>query len=265
MPGDTNGVWDVFVKDRQTGRTERVSVDSNGVQGNDYSSRPSFSADGRYVAFVSNATNLVPNYSGNPALFIHDRQTGLTQGLLVDPKTQSAITPDINYAYAPSMSADLRFVPFETIASLVKTDLNGSALQPVYFNRSASVGLDVYVQERATSTSALTVSPQSLAFGNQATNTTSAARPVTVTNTGSHGSADHRYCPGRDKSWAVRLHPQLRHFARRKRELYGESHVQANEQGGQGRDPKREWRGRRLAFGRSHGHGHLTGQGRVFA
>jgi len=183
VPGDTNGVWDVFVKDRQTGRIERVSVDSNGVQGNDYSSRPSFSADGRYVAFISSATNLVPNYSGNPALFIHDRQSGLTQGLLTDPKTQNAITPYITYEYSPSMSADQRLVPFETDDSLVKTDLNGSALQLVYFNKSAGLGLDVYLQERATTISALTVSPKSLAFGNQVTNTTSAPQPVTVTNT----------------------------------------------------------------------------------
>ena len=47
---------DVFVRDRQTGTTERVSVDSGGAQGNGDSYYPSISADGRYVAFESRAT-----------------------------------------------------------------------------------------------------------------------------------------------------------------------------------------------------------------
>jgi Tol biopolymer transport system component len=66
VPGDTNDVPDVFVHDRQTGATERVSVDSAGNQGDresGYSSsiaKPLLSADGRFVAFASLATNLVP-------------------------------------------------------------------------------------------------------------------------------------------------------------------------------------------------------------
>src|SRR5689334_3378885 len=58
VPGDTNGLADVFLRDRQLGVTTRVSVDSTGAQvggGGD----PSISADGRFVAFDSGATNLV--------------------------------------------------------------------------------------------------------------------------------------------------------------------------------------------------------------
>ena len=51
---------DVFVRDRQTGTTRRVSVSSGGAQGNDDSVSPAISADGRFVAFESDATNLVP-------------------------------------------------------------------------------------------------------------------------------------------------------------------------------------------------------------
>src|SRR5207249_4673670 len=61
--GDTNGFADIFVHDRLSGATERVSVDSSGAQGNGssgYFYRPSISADGRYVAFPSLASNLVP-------------------------------------------------------------------------------------------------------------------------------------------------------------------------------------------------------------
>ena len=67
VPGDTNGSWDVFVRDRQTGITERVSVDSAGNQGDGGSGsvgtsadRLAISADGRFVAFASDATNLAP-------------------------------------------------------------------------------------------------------------------------------------------------------------------------------------------------------------
>jgi Tol biopolymer transport system component len=60
VPGDTNGVTDVFVHDRKTGVTTRVSVDSAGGEGNGDSAGPSISASGRFVAFTSAASNLVP-------------------------------------------------------------------------------------------------------------------------------------------------------------------------------------------------------------
>ncbi|MDD5203973.1 MAG: hypothetical protein PHS17_01055 [Desulfobacterales bacterium] len=59
VPVDTNGDYDAFVHDRQTGATTRVSVGSDGSEGNSYSLYPSISADGSYVAFDSNASNLV--------------------------------------------------------------------------------------------------------------------------------------------------------------------------------------------------------------
>src|SRR3989442_10111366 len=59
VAGDTNGVLYVFVHDRQTGTTERVSVDSAGSEGNGASTGVALSADGRFVAFTSVATNLV--------------------------------------------------------------------------------------------------------------------------------------------------------------------------------------------------------------
>jgi Tol biopolymer transport system component len=77
---DTNGIRDIFVHDRQTGETKRVSVDSNGNQGNDYSSYPTLSADGRYVAFISQANNLVSNDINELSdIFIHDIQTNKTE------------------------------------------------------------------------------------------------------------------------------------------------------------------------------------------
>src|SRR2546430_15288427 len=68
--------------------TERVSVDSSGAEANGASNnidRPVVSADGRFVAFNSNATNLVPGDTNNHGdAFVHDRQTGLTERVSVD-------------------------------------------------------------------------------------------------------------------------------------------------------------------------------------
>lgn len=77
VSGDTNGVADIFVRDRLTGTTERVSVAADGTQANQESRRPALSADGRYVAFYSLATNLLPGGTNGVAdLFVKDRLTG---------------------------------------------------------------------------------------------------------------------------------------------------------------------------------------------
>jgi len=79
VESDTNGAADMFVRDRQTGDLIRVSVNSAGVQGNANSASGMISADGRYVAFVSSATNLVAgDTNGTADLFVHDLQTGQT-------------------------------------------------------------------------------------------------------------------------------------------------------------------------------------------
>ena len=59
VAGDTNGTEDVFVRDRKTHVTRRVSVGPGGAQANSASFDPAISADGRYVAFSSDASNLV--------------------------------------------------------------------------------------------------------------------------------------------------------------------------------------------------------------
>lgn len=65
VPGDTNGAWDVLVKDTRTGRTARVSVAGDGGQANGNSLDASISDDGRYLTFDSAATNLVAGDTNN--------------------------------------------------------------------------------------------------------------------------------------------------------------------------------------------------------
>src|SRR6266478_6125035 len=81
VPGDTNQAWDVFVHDRATGVTERMSVATGGAEVFGISLSPSISADGRYVAFHSGAPNLVPDdpIEGSYDVFEHDRITGTTE------------------------------------------------------------------------------------------------------------------------------------------------------------------------------------------
>jgi IPT/TIG domain-containing protein len=122
VPGDTNNSYDVFVHDRQTGATERVSVDTSGGQGNAFSYLPAISGDGRFVAFQSLASNLVPGDTNNVYdVFVHDRQTGATERVSVDSlggqgDAESAVS---------GISADGRFVAFYSGASnLVPGDTN---------------------------------------------------------------------------------------------------------------------------------------------
>src|SRR5262249_34913438 len=84
VASDTNGLLDVFVRDLASGVTELVSVDSGGVQGNAPSDSPAISSDGRFVAFVSVATNLVAGDTNSKAdVFVRDRQTGTTERVSV--------------------------------------------------------------------------------------------------------------------------------------------------------------------------------------
>ena len=136
VESDTNGECDVFVHDRQIGETTRVSVASDGEQGNDESRRPAISADGRYVAFMSTARNFGwwdPHYD-RWDVFIHDRQTGETE--LISVEIFGHYTGNA-HSFNPSISADGRYVAFCSIASdLVEGDTNGK--------------YDIFVRDRQT-------------------------------------------------------------------------------------------------------------------
>jgi Tol biopolymer transport system component len=123
VPGDTNGVRDVFVHDRATGQTVRASVDSLGNQGNGYSGRPSISADGRYIAFQSSATNLVAgDTNGADDIFVWDRVWAETTRVSVDSAGSQANAEST----WPRINADGRYVAFESNATnLVAGDTNG--------------------------------------------------------------------------------------------------------------------------------------------
>jgi Tol biopolymer transport system component len=124
VEGDTNDYIDIFVHNRQSGQTSRVSVANNGIQGNENSSFPSISADARYVAFTSYANNLVnDDTNGTFDIFVYDRQAGQINCVSVASDGTLGNGP----SWAPSISADGRYVAFESHAdNLVNNDMNGS-------------------------------------------------------------------------------------------------------------------------------------------
>ena len=122
VPGDTNSKEDVFLRDRLSGVTERVSVDSSGNQANGDSGWGCISPDGRYVAYSSNASNLVPGDTGMTDIFVRDRQLGTTEKVSVDSSGISGNGPSTS----PSLSPDGRFIVFDSDATnLVAGDTNG--------------------------------------------------------------------------------------------------------------------------------------------
>jgi Tol biopolymer transport system component len=134
VPGDFNQAADVFVRDRRTGSTVRASVNSFGGEGNGNSINPSISADGRYVAFESTASNLLatnptaqnlPRIPFDPTgtleggdtnfvsdVFVHDLITGRTTRASV----ASDGTEPTAESYAASISGNGRYVAFVSAA-----------------------------------------------------------------------------------------------------------------------------------------------------
>ncbi|MFN0242894.1 MAG: hypothetical protein ACKVWV_08400, partial [Planctomycetota bacterium] len=111
VPDDGNNADDVFVSDRRTGVTRRVSISSSGVAGNGASAPTSLSADGRYIVFDSSASNLVPgDTNAQTDVFLHDVNTGTTTRV----STTSSGVEGNGFSVLGSISADGRFVAFET-------------------------------------------------------------------------------------------------------------------------------------------------------
>jgi Tol biopolymer transport system component len=122
VANDNNGVRDIFVRDRQQGTTRRVSVSSTETEGHGRSIRPRISAEGRYVAFASFASDLVANdTNGRSDAFVRDLQQGTTRRVSIG---STGIQGD-RASHIPFISPDGRYVVFESEATnLVPNDTN---------------------------------------------------------------------------------------------------------------------------------------------
>ena len=120
VAGDTNGVIDIFVRDRRTGITDRVSVASDGTQANEGSGTPSISADGRIVAFESLASNLFANdLNDHWNIVVHDRLTGITSNASVSANTGPG------FGANQILSSGGQYVGFQSSFADVPDDTNG--------------------------------------------------------------------------------------------------------------------------------------------
>src|SRR5205823_5627817 len=140
VQGDTNGFPDVFVRNLVAGTTTRVSVDTAGGDADNSSFDPSISADGRYVAFVSYASDLVAgDANGKADIFVRDLVAGTTVRASVD----TAGGDPNNFSDSPDISADGRRIAFASLASdLVAHDNN------VCFSEQGPVScVDVFVRD----------------------------------------------------------------------------------------------------------------------
>jgi len=140
VEGVVDGNDHVYLRDLQSGTTSLVSVGYDGSTPGDSSSEtPAISADGRYVAFESYATNLVEGFDGYGGyqIYLRDMQSGTTSLVSV---SYDGTSPGDNYSYDPVISADGRYVFFDSTATnLVEGDNSGS------FNQ-------VYVRDMGTGT-----------------------------------------------------------------------------------------------------------------
>jgi Tol biopolymer transport system component len=138
VAGDTNGADDVFVRDRQTGTTERVSIATDGTQANDHCGvgGVAISGDGRYVVFRSDASNLVTGPTdGYGQILIRDRVSGTTEEVSVAMDG----TDGSSGCNAAAISADGRYVAFMSYSTdLVPADTNGK--------------MDIFVRDRVAAT-----------------------------------------------------------------------------------------------------------------
>ncbi|MCA9391595.1 PD40 domain-containing protein [candidate division WWE3 bacterium] len=122
VDGDTNDAKDIFLRDRVDDTTIRVSVNDSGTQGNGESDSPVISADGRYVAFESYATNLVSgDTNGKSDIFVYDTVDQTTTRVSV----ATAGTQADGHSFYPAISGDGQYVVFESAATnLVTSDTN---------------------------------------------------------------------------------------------------------------------------------------------
>jgi Tol biopolymer transport system component len=127
VAGDGNNRSDIFVHDRNRHVTERVSVASDGTEGTNNAIQPSISSDGRFVAFASLDSTLIPGDTNNVVdIFIHDRQTDTTRRVSERPGSRFGAGDN---SFAPAISGDGCFVAFELDGggTLVADDTNGEA------------------------------------------------------------------------------------------------------------------------------------------
>jgi Tol biopolymer transport system component len=140
VDGDQNHAADVFLRDLRARTTTRVSVSAAGAEADGASYAPRISTDGRWVAFASQASNLVPrDTNGQPDVFLRDLQGGTLERI-----SFAAGGGDADGASeGPALSSDGRYVAFASTALNLVPGENPAGATRVW---------DVYRRDRAAGT-----------------------------------------------------------------------------------------------------------------
>ncbi|MEV7927039.1 hypothetical protein [Kitasatospora sp. NPDC088264] len=138
---------DAYVRDLRTGRTERINLAADGSALNGFTDNVAINADGRYVAFDSDAENVVPGMQvqGRDEVYVRDRRTGRTE--LISGGLTGTDTDKFHASYAPSISANGRYVVFGSSRKDLVPDLQGDAPS---LARPYTWDYNIYVTDRWT-------------------------------------------------------------------------------------------------------------------
>lgn len=173
---DTNDLSDIFVKDLLTGELVRVSVDTDGLEGDGDSVHPFISADGRFVVFASDASNLDPDdTNGFRDVFVHDRDTDqngifdeadgtstvrVSKSEFGDEGDDDSGLEPVSGRLAtarPSISADGRFVTFISNADNLGSDFDNNLVTDVFLHDRDANGDGFFDDDGGTTTERLSV------------------------------------------------------------------------------------------------------------
>ena len=175
VPNDSNQSADVFVTNRSTGATVRVSIASDGTEANDASVWPDISADGRFITFESLATNLIPNDSNfGTDIFVHDRDVdanGIYDEVGFIATTRVSVSSEgvsgLTGGSMPAISPDGRWIVFSSDDRLAENDNNADE--------------DVFVHDRQTAQTVLvSIASDGTGGNDQSGNVTEGAKDISA-------------------------------------------------------------------------------------
>jgi Tol biopolymer transport system component len=147
VPNDTNGVTDIFVRDLVAGTTTLVSVSTNGGPANGASTDPVMTPDGRYVAFLSRASNLVPgDTNGIQDVFVRDLVAGTN--CLVSVNALAPASSANPVMATPVITPDGRYVAFFSSATNLVSAVPGNSTGEVYV-RDRLIGTTTWASTNA--------------------------------------------------------------------------------------------------------------------